>query len=111
MTMFAAAKNQAADAITVTHVSLHNGEPGTGASNELPTGVYARKAIAFDAAVDGVREQTADVFVDVPAGATVSHYVLWDGATAKKKGAFAATEEYAAQGQHKIAASTITITG
>lgn len=110
MTMFAAAKNEAANAITVDQVSLHSGDPGTGTSNELPDGVYERKAIAFGAAEDGVRNQTADVLIDVPAG-TVSHYVLWGDGVAKKKGAFANAEVYAAPGQHKVAAGNITITG
>lgn len=111
MTMFDAAKNEAANAIAVDELSLHSGDPGTGAANELPAGVYARKPIAFGAAVAGVRSQTADVLVDVPAGATVSHYVLWGGGVAKKKGAFAAAESYAAQGQHKVKTGNITITG
>lgn len=110
MTMFAAAKNEAANAIVVDQVSLHSGEPGTGTANELPAGVYSRQAIAFGAAADGVRQQTADVLVNVPAG-TVSHYVVWGDGVAKKKGAFANAEVYAAPGQHKISASTITISG
>lgn len=111
MTMFDAAKNEAANAITVDQVSLHSGDPGTGTANELPTGVYARKAISFAAAVAGVRNQTADVLVDVPAGSSVSHWVLWGGGVAKKKGAFAQTETYAGQGQHRVKTGNITITG
>jgi hypothetical protein len=113
MTLFAVAKNQAADGITVDKITLHSGDPGTGAANELSTagGIYSAKAIAFGAAADGVRTQTADVLFDVPAGASVSHYCLWQGTTAKKKGAFAATEVYAAQGQHRVKDGTITITG
>lgn len=111
MTLFDPAKNEAANAIDVDEVSLHSGDPGTGTSNELPTGVYARKPIAFGAAASGVRNQTADVLVDVPAESSVSHYVLWGDGVAKKKGAFPATETYAAQGQHKVKAGTITITG
>jgi len=109
-----AAKNQAANAITVDTISLHSGAPGAdGLANELPTAgaIYSRKAIAFGAADDGVRQQSADVLQDVPPGSTVSHYVLWQGATAKKVGAYPQAETYAAQGQHKTKAGTITING
>lgn len=114
MSLTSVAKNQAADAIIINSISLHSGAPGAaGTSNELPTagGIYSRKAIGFGAAADGVREQTADVLHDVPAGSVVSHYVLWDGATAKKIAAYPQTETYAAQGQHKTKQGTITITG
>jgi hypothetical protein len=109
-----AALNQAANAITVDTISLHSGAPGAdGTANELPTAgaIYSRKAIAFGAAADGVRQQSADVLQDVPAGSAVSHYVLWQGTTAKKIGAYPQTETYAAQGQHRTKAGTITITG
>lgn len=110
----AAAKNQAANAITVDTISLHSGPPGVdGTANELPTagGIYSRGPIGFGAANDGVRQQSADVLQDVPPGSTVSHYVLWHGVTAKKIGAYPQAETYAAQGQHKTKAGTITITG
>lgn len=109
-----AAKNQAANAITVDTISLHSGEPGAdGLANELPTAgaIYSRKAIAFGAADDGVRQQSADVLQDVPPGSSVSHYVLWHGPIAKKMGAYPQTEIYAAQGQHRTKAGTITING
>jgi hypothetical protein len=113
MTLFAAAKNEAANAIVIDKITLHSGEPATGSANELSTagGIYSAKAIAFGAAADGVRTQSADVLFDVPAGSSVSHYVLWQGTTAKKKGAFPATETYAAQGQHRVKEGTLTITG
>ena len=111
MTLFAAAKNEAANTIAVNKISLHSGEPGTGSSNELPAGVYQRKAIAFGAADDGISNQTADVLVDVPAESSISHYVLWNDDTRKKKGAFDQTETYAGQGQHRIKNGTITISG
>lgn len=111
MTLFASAKNAAANAIPIDQISLHSGEPGDGTANELPAGVYARKAIAFGAAVNGVRNQSADVLLDVPSESSVSHFVLWGGGVAQKKGAFAQTETYAAQGQHRVKAGTVTITG
>ncbi|TXH98120.1 MAG: hypothetical protein E6Q75_02430 [Rheinheimera sp.] len=109
-----AAKNQAANAITVDTISLHSGAPGAdGLANELPTAgaIYSRKAIAFGSADDGVRQQLADVLQDVPPGSTVSHYVLWEGTTAKKVGAYPQTETYTGQGQHKTKSGTITING
>lgn len=113
MSLFDAAKNEAANAITIDTISLHSADPGTGAANELPTAgdVYSRKPIAFGTAAAGVRNQSADVLVDVPAGAKVSHYVLWAGTTPKKKGAFAAAEDFAAAGQFRVRQGTLSITG
>lgn len=108
-------KNRAANAIIVAEISLHSGPPGVnGAANELPTagGIYARKPIAFDAADNGVRDQSADVLHDVPAGSDVSHYVIWDEeGDAAKVGAYASAESFAAQGQFRTRQGTLTITG
>jgi hypothetical protein len=112
MSLTAAARNQAANAIIATTISLHSAAPGAaGTANELSGGGYARGAITFGTAVDGVRSQSADVLVSVPAGAVVSHYVLWEGTTAKKIAAFTATETYVGAGQHRITGGSITITG
>lgn len=106
--MYDVTLNQAANAITVTHVSLHSADPGAGAANELSGGTYARKAIAYGAAVAGVRPQSADVLIDVPAGGSVSWYVLWDGATPKRKGDLP-DETFAQAGQYKLSGSTLSV--
>jgi len=113
MSLYDAAKNEAANAITIDTISLHSADPGTGAANELSTAgsVYSRQPIAFGNAAAGVRNQSADVLINVPAGSKVSHYVLWSGNTPKKKGAFAVAEDYEAAGQHRVKQGTISITG
>jgi hypothetical protein len=104
--MFDVTLNQMANAITVTHVSLHSDDPGTNGANELSGGTYAKGAIAYNAAVAGVRAQTADVLINVPAGSTVSWYVLWDGATPKRKGDLP-DEFFNQAGQYKISGTTL----
>lgn len=106
--MYDVTLNQAANAISVTQVSLHSGDPGTGTANELSGGNYAKKPIAYGAAVAGVRTQSADVLIDVPAGATVSWYVLLDGATPKRKGKLP-DEVFAQAGQYKLSGSTLSV--
>lgn len=109
MTLFDPAKNEAANAIVINEVTLHNGDPGDGTANAL---AIPAKPISFGAAVSGVRTQAADVLFDIPAGSTVSHYTLWGGGVAKKKGAFATAKNYPDAGdQHKVKSGTITITG
>jgi hypothetical protein len=105
--MFDVTLNQMANAITVTHVSLHTDDPGTGAANELSGGTYSRAPIAYNPAAAGVRAQTADVFINVPAGKTVSWYVLWDGTTAKRKGDLP-DEAFNQAGQYKLTGTTLS---
>lgn len=109
MPLYTAARNEAANGIVIDEISLHNGDPGTGAANELAAGIYSRKPIGFSAAANGVRNQLADVICDVPPGSVVSHYVLWGNGVPKFKDAFAQAETYAGQGQHKIKAGVISI--
>jgi len=65
-----------------THVSLHSGDATAGA-NELTGGspAYARKAVTWAAAAAGVRDNTAGLTFDVPAGITVLYGGLWDALT------------------------------
>jgi hypothetical protein len=117
MSMSEKSKNRAANAIIAVEASLHSGAPGAnGSANELPVagGIYTRKATNYGAADDGIRQLPADILFDVPPDSAVSHYVIWDeDGDVVKVGAFAETETYAAQGQHKIkaAGSEIVITG
>lgn len=105
------ALNQAADALSFTHISLHSGAPGAGGTaNELSGGGYARQACTFGAAVNGVRTLSNQPTFSVGAGTTVSHYVVWDGSTPKDIGAFSASETFTNAGTYKVSGSTITIT-
>lgn len=111
MSLTPAAKNAAANAIVVDQISLHSADPTiAGNANEVTGGAFPRKAIAFGAAVNGVRTQSGNVTVDIPAS-TIHWYVLWGGGVAQKVGQFTEAEVYAAQGQHVVKDGTITITG
>jgi hypothetical protein len=73
-------------AAVVTHISLHNGDPGTTGVNELTGGspAYARKAVTWAAAASGQRSNTAQLLFDVPAVATpgVAYLGFWSAITA-----------------------------
>ena len=69
---------------TITHVSLHSGDPGTTGANELTGGspAYARKAVTWNAAAAGVRDNAAQMDFDIPLGTTVFHVGYWTAITA-----------------------------
>lgn len=69
---------------TVTHVSLHSGDPSTTGANELTGGspAYARKAVTWAAAASGQRANSGAITFDVPAATTVLHLGLWDALSA-----------------------------
>lgn len=70
-----------ATAGTVTHLSLHTGDPGTTGANEVTGGTYARAAGSYGAPTAGVGDITSSVTFNVPSGTTVSHWGAWDGST------------------------------
>lgn len=103
--------NQAANAITVTVMSLHSQNPtDTGAVGEIAGGGYARQTVSYGAAVAGVRNLSVQPLFSVPAGAVVSHYAIWDGATLKDYGSFAASETFANAGTYRVTTGTLTLT-
>lgn len=68
------------------YVSLHTADPGNTGASEVAGGSYARQLTGFGAPADdsGVRAITnaADVdFTGMPA-VTVTHFAVWDAATA-----------------------------
>ena len=117
-----AAKHVALDALckgtapstSISHVSLHNGDPGGTGANEISGGApaYARLAVTFNAAASGESAIPADLTFDVPA-TTVMHVGYWSAVTA---GTFLGSdpvtnEVFAAQGQYKVlAGSKINLT-
>lgn len=68
----------------ITHIALHDGDPGSGGANELTGGTppYARKAVTWGAAASGQRTNSAQMDFDVPPGKTVGYVGLWSAATA-----------------------------
>jgi hypothetical protein len=111
MPLTTASLNQALDAITVTQMSLHNTNP-TAAGNvgEISGGGYARQTVTFGAAASGVRNLSGTPTFNVAAGTTVSHYVIWDGATVKEFGAFTAPETFGNAGTYRVTSGSISLT-
>lgn len=112
-------KNAMLDAITaITHISLHSADPGTTGANEISGGspAYARKSVTYPAASGGERtiaEENAPVF-DVPGGATVSHFAIWDGSTflwgraIRNEAGNPTTETWTNQGTLKLVDNALT---
>jgi len=80
-----AARDRATDAVagTVTHVSLHDGDPGTTGANELTEGTagYARVAKTYGASSGGIADIASAAVFDVSGGDTASHWGAWDDTT------------------------------
>lgn len=69
---------------TVTHLSIHNGDPEPGGANEITGGGYERWAVTeanFKAVTGGEALTAADHEFSGPAGQAVTHFGTWDGAT------------------------------
>ena len=103
MAMTTAFKNLMLNAGTaaITHIGLMNG------ASELSGDAYARKAVSWGAASNGVVRPASDLTFDVPAGATVT---AWAGFTASTDGtnyggASLTAETFAGQGQYKLLAA------
>jgi hypothetical protein len=74
--------NNTSFAVSQVYVSLHTGDPGLNGASEVSGGSYAREAVSFGAASGGAMENDALVrFDSVPAG-TITHFGLWDAASA-----------------------------
>lgn len=111
MTITVASLDQAANAITVTNMSLHSTNPTvTGGVGELSGGGYQKQNVTYGASSNGVRTLSNQPTFTVGAGAVVSHYVIWDGATVKDFGAFSASETFTNPGSYKVTSGTLTLT-
>ena len=112
-TFVEAAKNTMLDALSITHISLHDGAPGAGGANESTGGspAYARKAVTFDAAAASARALNADVTFDVPAS-TITYVGYWTAVTGGTfHGSDSVTSEiFAAQGEYKLLAAGTSLT-
>lgn len=84
-----------------SHVAIFNGDP-TGAGVEID-----RVAIAWNAAVAGVKEQSAAPVLDVPAGQTVNYVGYFDAAAGGNLLIYAAVtpEVYANAGVYQVNSS------
>jgi len=86
----------------ITHIGLVNGS-----DVELSGGTYARKAVTWVTAANGVIRPNADLSFDVPAGATVAGWRGFSALTSGTNyGGESLTEEtFAGAGQYKLLAS------
>lgn len=77
------ALNRAYNAVagTVTHMSLHTGDPGSTGASEVTGGSYARVAQSYGAPTSGAGDLAAPAVFDVPEGTTVTHWGAWDNTT------------------------------
>ena len=81
MPLSVATRNAMLDSLTITHASLHNGDPGTNGANEVTGGSYARQGVTMAAASNGIRAASNQPVFNVPASTTVAHIGLWNNST------------------------------
>lgn len=98
-------KNKQADVIAYDKVRVHTGAPGNaGTANqvraltaqEVTDGKtpYADQAMTFKAAVDGSRDSNEVPELPIPAGETITHYSLWEGANCADVGPVPTPESF-----------------
>lgn len=114
MTYNNTSKDVALDAIgaAATWISLHTADPGTTGANEVVGGAYARVQTTWAAAAASSKTGS-QVTINVPAGATVTHWAAWSassGGTEYEGGALPASETYGGAGTYQLT-PTLTATG
>ncbi|MCP4480164.1 MAG: hypothetical protein GY818_18935 [Planctomycetaceae bacterium] len=105
------AKNLMLDALDITQVSLHSGDPGVdGSSNEITGGspAYARQNITHAAAATSSRDSTNAPAFDVN-GVTISYVGYWAGATFRGSKAVTTPEVFAGQGVYNLTDSDLNL--
>lgn len=100
-------KNTMLDALTITHIQIHSGDPGAaGTANAVSDKV----ACSYDAASAGSRDLSASVDVPMDAAETASHFSLWNGATFLAGEEFdTAAETFANAGTARITTAEISV--
>lgn len=108
MPLTTATKNTMLDAIAPDLIKLHSGNPtSTGAAATI---AGATKACSYSVSVNGERELAAPVEIDVPLGATVSHYSVWQGAILRSYSAFDSNAEtYTNAGTANVTSAKISM--
>jgi len=68
---------------SITHISLHNSDAGTGGGNEITGGspAYARQAVTWGTVSGGAVANTNAMVFDVPNVDRILHYGFWSAAT------------------------------
>lgn len=102
-----AAKDDALDGVTLSHVSAYNGDP-LAAGTEVAT---ARVVATFGAASGQARALSGTPELTIPAAATVTHITVHDaltGGAVQAAEALASPEAFGAEGTLRITSWTIT---
>lgn len=66
----------------ITHVSVHDAIPDDNGSDEVVGGSYARLPVTWTAAAAGVRDNSADLTHEMPAGSSAVAYGFWSALSA-----------------------------
>jgi hypothetical protein len=103
-----AAKNLMIDTALagITAMGIHTGDPGTGATNEVTGGGYARKAPSFTTASGGSASLAANIDFEGPASTDALWYTLWAGSTRYAKGQITGVTTFNADGKFRILSGT-----
>lgn len=102
-----AALNQAANAVSVNKIQLHSANPGNEGLLHVITGAFADADYA--PAVNGYRDLSEIVDVDISAGQRVSHFSVWDGETFKYAAPFSRSPElYLEDGVARVKSARIS---
>ena len=83
ITLSEAARNEAANGVTITQARLHTSDPGTTGLNEVVGVPYARQAASFDVAALGQRALSANITFVLPPDIKVTHVSYWGGTVFK----------------------------
>lgn len=107
-------KDVGLDAIgaAATWMSLHTADPGITGASELSGGAYARVQTTWVAA-SASSKVGSQVTINVPAGATVTHWGVWTASTSGteyESGALPAPETYGSAGTYLLT-PTLAATG
>jgi len=92
---------------TLTHIGLVNGS-----GVEISGGSYARKAVTWTAASNGVIRPNADLVFDVPSGATVAGWRAYSGSAGGATnygGADLTSQNFASSGTYTLLAASTSI--
>ena len=99
-------RNRAVDGVagTVSHLSLHDGDPGTTGTNELSAGTagYARVAKTYDPASNGSADIASPAVFDVSGGDTASHWGAWDDTDFLFGEELTEAQQFATDGQYTL---------
>jgi hypothetical protein len=122
MALSAAARNNMLDcglrnqtpSISVTHGSLHTGNPDPSGGSEVTGGspAYARKSITWSAASAGSMTASNQPQFDVPASTTVTHVGFWSAVTSGTYMGMAdvTDESFGSQGTYTLTSTTVSLT-